>query len=52
MKDQPGWSLTQPRPGIFEWTSPAGRAYRTNGDDQNPPQTPRSRRRTNDPCPF
>ncbi len=35
-----GWALIQPRPGIFEWTSPADRVYRTNGDDQNPPEPP------------
>ena len=53
MKDQPGWSLTQPQPGIFTWTSPGGRTYRTNGDDQNPPETPPGRRcGADDPCPF
>jgi hypothetical protein len=27
LKQRPGWSLTQPRPGIFQWATPAGRAY-------------------------
>jgi hypothetical protein len=32
VKQQPGWSLTQPQPGHFEWTTPAGRTYRTEPD--------------------
>ncbi len=27
VKHLPGWSLRQPRPGFFEWTTPAGRTY-------------------------
>ena len=29
LKQHPGWTLTQPRPGIFSWTTPAGRTYTT-----------------------
>jgi hypothetical protein len=29
VKQQPGWKLTQPRPGYFELTTPAGRSYPT-----------------------
>jgi hypothetical protein len=27
LKQQPGWSVTQPRPGWRQWTTPAGRTY-------------------------
>jgi hypothetical protein len=27
IKQLKGWMLTQPRPGIFEWTTPSGRTY-------------------------
>jgi hypothetical protein len=27
-----GWRLTQPRPGLFEWTSPLQQVYRTRGE--------------------
>jgi hypothetical protein len=27
IKQRPGWHLEQPEPGIFEWTTPAGRRY-------------------------
>jgi hypothetical protein len=27
LKQRPGWGLRQPRPGHFEWTTPAGRTY-------------------------
>ena len=27
VKQLPGWSLLQPRPGVFVWTTPAGRRY-------------------------
>jgi hypothetical protein len=27
LKQAPGWDLTQPRPGSFSWTTPAGRTY-------------------------
>jgi hypothetical protein len=29
LKQRPGWTLTQPRPGVFSWTTPAGRTYAT-----------------------
>jgi hypothetical protein len=29
IKQQPGWTLRQPAPGHFEWTTPAGRTYTT-----------------------
>jgi hypothetical protein len=32
IKQQLGWTLTQPRPGHFEWTTPAGRTYTTEPD--------------------
>jgi hypothetical protein len=32
VKQEPGWTLTQPRPGHFEWTTPAGRTYITEPD--------------------
>src|SRR5450755_3960526 len=32
IKQQPGWTLTQPTPGHFEWTTPAGRTYATEPD--------------------
>jgi hypothetical protein len=25
----PGWTLTQPEPGVMHWTTPAGRSYTT-----------------------
>ena len=27
IKHHPGWQLTQPEPGVFQWTTPAGRRY-------------------------
>jgi hypothetical protein len=27
IKQLPGWRLEQPRPGVFRWTTPAGRSY-------------------------
>lgn len=27
-KTHGGWQLRQPRPGVFDWTSPTGRIYR------------------------
>jgi hypothetical protein len=27
LKQRPGWQLAQPAPGIFVWTTPAGRTY-------------------------
>ena len=32
IKQQPGWTLRQPTPGHFEWTTPAGRTYTTTPD--------------------
>ncbi len=32
LKQLPGWTLTQPEPGIFQWTTPAGRTYSTRPD--------------------
>ena len=28
-KQAPGWKLEQPEPGVFQWTTPAGRSYFT-----------------------
>ena len=28
-KQAPGWTLTQPEPGVMRWTTPAGRSYTT-----------------------
>jgi hypothetical protein len=35
LKQLPGWTLTQPQPGVFVWTTPAGRSY-TAGPDSYP----------------
>ena len=32
LKQHPRWTLTQPQPGTFLWTTPAGRTYTTNSD--------------------
>jgi hypothetical protein len=32
IKALPGWTLTQPTPGHFELTTPAGRTYATDPD--------------------
>jgi len=32
IKQEPGWTLRQPRPGYFEITTPAGRTYTTEPD--------------------
>jgi Domain of unknown function (DUF222) len=29
LKQHPGWTLTQPRPGTFRWSTPTGRTYTT-----------------------
>jgi len=34
LKQLLGWSLTQPRPGVFQWTTPAGRVYAVEPDPQ------------------
>jgi hypothetical protein len=36
LKQLPGWALTQPRPGTFTWTTPAGRTYTTQPDPHFP----------------
>ena len=36
-KHELGWRLHQPRPGVFRWTSPLGRSYRTRGEPIMPP---------------
>ena len=28
LKHEGGWTLTQPKPGTFQWQSPAGNVYR------------------------
>ncbi|GAA5164716.1 hypothetical protein GCM10023321_53660 [Pseudonocardia eucalypti] len=40
LKHEGGWTVTQPRPGRFIWTSPLGRRYHTRGE------------RITDPPPF
>lgn len=32
VKQLPGWSLEQPQPGVFVWTTPAGRSYQVRPD--------------------
>ena len=32
LKQLPGWTLTQPEPGVFTWITPAGRTYTTGAD--------------------
>jgi hypothetical protein len=32
LKQRTGWTLTQPQPGTFGWTPPAGRTYTTHPD--------------------
>jgi hypothetical protein len=32
VKQHPGWCVTQPVPGVFRWTTPAGRTYITRPD--------------------
>ncbi|HUK67846.1 MAG TPA: HNH endonuclease signature motif containing protein, partial [Streptosporangiaceae bacterium] len=32
VKQAPSWQLTQPQPGIFHWTAPSRRTYRTTAD--------------------
>ncbi|MGZ4435398.1 MAG: hypothetical protein ACXVW7_17505, partial [Trebonia sp.] len=29
VKQAPGWTLTQPEPGVMRWTTPSGRSYTT-----------------------
>ena len=44
LKTEGWWTLRQPRPGRFEWTSPLGRTYRTRGEPIRPPTVPPSPR--------
>ncbi len=32
LKQHPRWTLTQPEPGVFRWTTPAGRTYTVHPD--------------------
>jgi len=32
VKQAPGWSLTQPEPGVLVWTAPHGRSYQVRPD--------------------
>jgi hypothetical protein len=34
LKQQPGWRLEQPAPGSFTWTTPTGRSYNVQPDQQ------------------
>ncbi|HEY4004825.1 MAG TPA: DUF222 domain-containing protein [Pseudonocardia sp.] len=36
-KSAGAWKLRQTRPGVFEWTSPMGRVYRTQAEPLKPP---------------
>ncbi len=36
LKDQAGWRLEQPEPGLFVWHSPLGGQYRTRGEFLHP----------------
>jgi hypothetical protein len=41
---QAGWTLDQPGPGVFRWTSPLGRTYETTAEPllpEPPPEVPR-----------
>ena len=29
LKQHPHWTVTQPQPGVFSWTTPAARTYTT-----------------------
>ena len=29
VKQAPGWTLTQPEPGVMRWQTPSGRSYTT-----------------------
>lgn len=44
LKTEGWWTLRQPTPGRFEWTSPLGRTYRTRGEPIRPPTVPPSPR--------
>ncbi|WP_331531842.1 HNH endonuclease signature motif containing protein [Pseudonocardia sp.] len=39
-KSAGAWKMSQTRPGVFEWTSPLGRTYRTQAEPLNPPEPP------------
>ena len=34
LKQHPRWTLSEPAPGVFRWTTPTGRRYTTNPDPQ------------------
>jgi hypothetical protein len=40
LKQLPGWTLTQPEPGVFAWITPAGRTYTTGADPTSPTSRP------------
>jgi hypothetical protein len=40
MKHRTGWSLTQPTPGTFHWTSPHQQTFASPEDDRNPTTAP------------
>lgn len=50
MKHRGGWTLEQPAPGHFVWTSPLGQTYRTRGEPVIP-DLPESLPRETDPEP-
>jgi hypothetical protein len=50
LKHDSGWTLEQPQPGRFIWTTPAGRTYTTD-HTTNTEETPPTDQ-TDDPCPF
>jgi hypothetical protein len=50
MKHDGGWTLEQPKPGLFIWTSPAGRTYTTDHTTSTEETLPTDQ--TDDPCPF
>ncbi|WP_197040377.1 HNH endonuclease signature motif containing protein [Pseudonocardia halophobica] len=52
---QAGWTLDQPEPGVFRWTSPLGRTYVTTADPllpEPPPQVPHGADANLDVPPF
>jgi hypothetical protein len=54
MKHDGGWTLEQPQPGLYIWTSPAGRTYTTDhttSTEETLPTEPLDVQ-TDDPCPF
>lgn len=52
---QAGWTLDQPEPGVFRWTSPLGRSYVTTADPllpEPPPEVPHGENPDLDVPPF